>query len=140
MYIVTFLHIFICALLIAIVLLQQGRGADAGVTFGGGGGTVFGAAGADTLLAKITTGLAICFMITSVILSASQNKWAATEGSLFKDIKEAKPVSSSNVGADPEARQETAPLAAPSASAPEASAAPSTNGAAPESSPASGAN
>lgn len=120
MFIVAIIHLSICALLIGIVLLQQGRGADAGVTFGGGGGTVFGASGADTLLTKVTTILAICFMITSVILSASQNKWAATEGGLFKDLKDEKPAA-----AAPLAPVESAPEA-PQAPAPTETTAPST--------------
>lgn len=62
------LHLFICVLLIILVLLQQGKGADAGAVFGGGGNTMFGAAGADNFLTKFTTVLAICFMLSSVFL------------------------------------------------------------------------
>lgn len=64
------LHIIVCILLILIVLLQSGKGAEMGVSMGGGAGqTLFGAAGPATLLTKITTGVAIIFMITSLTLA-----------------------------------------------------------------------
>src|SRR4051812_20139466 len=62
------LHLFLCVVLIALVLLQQGKGASAGAVFGGSSNTLFGASGANTVLTKFTTGLAISFMITSVVL------------------------------------------------------------------------
>lgn len=64
------LHVATCLCLIAIVLLQHGKGADIGVSFGGGGSnTVFGARGAGNFLTKLTTGAAIVFMVTSFTLS-----------------------------------------------------------------------
>ncbi len=67
---ITTLHILVCVCLIAIVLLQQGKGADMGVVLGGGGSnTVFGARGAGNFLTKLTTGAAILFMVTSLTLS-----------------------------------------------------------------------
>ena len=64
------LHIIVCVLLILIVLLQSGKGAEMGVSLGGGASqTLFGAAGPATLLAKITTGVAIIFMLTSLTLA-----------------------------------------------------------------------
>jgi preprotein translocase subunit SecG len=64
------LHMATCLCLIAIVLLQHGKGADIGVSFGGGSSnTVFGARGAGNFLTKLTTGAAILFMITSFTLS-----------------------------------------------------------------------
>lgn len=63
-------HFIICIFLIIVVLLQAGKGADIGATFGGGGSqTVFGPRGAATLLSKITTGAAILFLLTSIILA-----------------------------------------------------------------------
>lgn len=68
--IVIALHITVCILLILIVLLQSGKGAEMGVSIGGGAGqTLFGAAGPATILTKITTGVAIIFMITSLTLA-----------------------------------------------------------------------
>ena len=84
MTLVTVVHVFICVVLIGIVLLQQGRGADMGATFGGGGTTLFGASGADTLLTKVTTGTAAAFMVTSVLLAIDAKQQRAPEGNLFK--------------------------------------------------------
>ena len=82
---VTTAHFFICFLLIGIVLLQQGKGADAGAAFGGGGQTVFGAAGADNLLTKVTTALAALFMVTSVFLAVSAKNKRVDGGNLFQE-------------------------------------------------------
>ncbi len=67
--IITFIHILVCFFLVVIVLLQHGKGADIGATFGGAGNTVFGTEGPVPLLNKITTGVAILFMITSISLA-----------------------------------------------------------------------
>ncbi len=68
--IVVTLHVTFCILLILIVLLQSGKGAEMGVSMGGGSGqTLFGASGPATLLAKITTAVAILFMVTSLTLA-----------------------------------------------------------------------
>jgi preprotein translocase subunit SecG len=64
------LHVFVCILLILIVLLQSGKGAEMGVSLGGGASqTLFGAAGPATLLTKVTTVVAVIFMITSLTLA-----------------------------------------------------------------------
>ena len=67
--IITFVHILVCFFLVVIVLLQHGKGADVGATFGGAGNTVFGTEGPVPLLNKVTTGVAIVFMLTSVTLA-----------------------------------------------------------------------
>ena len=67
---ITILHIVVCFLLIVIVLLQTGKGADIGAAFGGGSSqTVFGSAGPGGFLTKITTAVAVVFMITSIGLA-----------------------------------------------------------------------
>jgi preprotein translocase subunit SecG len=70
--VILLLHIMICALLVIIVLLQQSRGGGMSSVFGGGGGggadSLFGGKGATPFLVKVTTGLAISFFITSLIL------------------------------------------------------------------------
>ena len=66
----TILHVIVCVFLIAVVLLQRGKGAEIGAVFGGGGSsTVFGSRGAGNFLSKLTTGAAIVFMITSLSLA-----------------------------------------------------------------------
>lgn len=66
----TVLHVLMCFAIIAIVLLQAGKGADIGSAFGGAGSqAVFGSMGTPTVLGKITTGVAIVFAITSFTLA-----------------------------------------------------------------------
>lgn len=68
--IILVLHVIVAVGLIALVLLQQGKGADAGAAFGGGAsGTVFGAQGAASFLTRSTAVLAILFFITSLTLT-----------------------------------------------------------------------
>jgi len=66
---ITILHIAVCIILILVVLLQAGRGANMGAVFGGSSQTIFGSSGPGTFLGKVTTGVAIVFMITSLSLT-----------------------------------------------------------------------
>lgn len=59
------LHIIVCFLLIILILLQSGK-EGMGVIFGGGNSSVFGSTGAGGVLAKLTTLMAIIFVITSL--------------------------------------------------------------------------
>ena len=66
----TIVHVLTCGFLIAVVLLQHGKGADIGAAFGGGASnTVFGGRGAGNFLTKLTTASVIVFMTTSLVLS-----------------------------------------------------------------------
>jgi len=65
----TIVHVFVCLFLVGIVLLQHGKGADIGATFGGSSQSLFGTEGPLPLLNKITTAAAIIFMLTSVTLA-----------------------------------------------------------------------
>ena len=63
-------QILICVALVALVLLQQGRGADAGASFGGGSsGSLFGSRGPASFLSKVTAGLAVLFFANSLGLA-----------------------------------------------------------------------
>lgn len=66
---ISILHIVICLLLIFIVLIQSGKGADMGAAFGGSSQTLFGSAGPATFLGKMTSVIATVFMITSLWLA-----------------------------------------------------------------------
>ena len=69
-YFVIFLHVVACIFLIAVVLLQQGKGQDLASAFGGGGTqTAFGPRGSATVLSRATTILAGLFMVTSLALT-----------------------------------------------------------------------
>lgn len=64
------LHLIVCFFLIFIVLIQNSKGAEMGSAFGGGSSqTLFGGRGATTFLAKLTTSVAILFMVTSLTLA-----------------------------------------------------------------------
>jgi preprotein translocase subunit SecG len=66
--VVTIIHIIVCIGLILVVLLQTGKGAEVGAVFGGSSATIFGSSGAGNFLSRLTTGMAIVFMITSLTL------------------------------------------------------------------------
>jgi preprotein translocase subunit SecG len=65
--VVVVLHLLGALGVVALVLLQQGKGADAGASFGAGASnTVFGSQGSSTFLSKFTAILAACFFLTSL--------------------------------------------------------------------------
>ncbi|MHB8173778.1 MAG: preprotein translocase subunit SecG [Nitrospirota bacterium] len=64
------IHVIVCIAVVLVVLLQQGKGADIGATFGSGGSqTVFGSRGAGNFLTKLTAAAGAIFMITSLSLA-----------------------------------------------------------------------
>lgn len=64
------LHMFLCVGIIGLVLLQRGKGADAGAGFGAGAsGTVFGARGSASFLSRTTAVLATLFFATCLTLA-----------------------------------------------------------------------
>lgn len=78
-------HVLIAAGIIALVLLQQGRGADAGAAFGSGAsGTVFGAQGSATFLTRATGVLAALFFTTSLGLAIVGDTRQSEDG--FMDV------------------------------------------------------
>jgi preprotein translocase subunit SecG len=67
---VVIFHLLIAAAIVALVLLQRGKGADAGAGFGAGAsGTVFGARGSASFLSRTTATLAALFIATSLGLA-----------------------------------------------------------------------
>ncbi len=78
-------HVLISVSIVALILLQQGKGADAGAAFGGGSsGTVFGSQGSGTFLSRATAVLAALFFVTSLWL-AYLAKTDHTEGDAFDE-------------------------------------------------------
>lgn len=65
--VVTIIHVVVSIGLILVVLLQTGK-ADMGAVFGGSSSTIFGSSGAGNFLTRLTTGMAVVFMITSLTL------------------------------------------------------------------------
>lgn len=75
--------------LIGLILIQQGKGADAGASFGGGASqTVFGSSGSGNFLTKSTNILAMIFFATSLLLAyfTKQSISSGTETSLFEGV------------------------------------------------------
>ena len=75
-------HVIVCIFLVLTVLIQQGKGAEMGAVFGSSE-AIFGSSGPVSLLGKITTGLAIVFMLTSLgltYLSANKRPDTIMEG------------------------------------------------------------
>jgi preprotein translocase subunit SecG len=69
------LHVIVCAILVLVVLLQSGRGADLAGAFGGGATqTAFGSRGPASFLSKMTTIAAVVFMITCLALALISTK------------------------------------------------------------------
>ena len=78
------LHVITCVFLVLTVLLQQGKGAAIGAVFGSSD-TIFGSAGPASLLHKLTTGLAVLFMVSSLVLTyLSAHR---VEDSIMQDVE-----------------------------------------------------
>lgn len=78
------IHVFLALGIIALVLLQRGKGADAGAGFGAGAsGTVFGARGSASAFSRATAVLAALFFITSLTLA-----YLSGRGVVKKDTEE----------------------------------------------------
>jgi preprotein translocase subunit SecG len=138
---------FICAFgIIGLVLLQRGKGAEAGAGFGAGAsGTVFGARGATTALSRATAILAGAFMITSLSLTyVGSHHAAAPSSSILEQLsqKPATPPAPAPAGApgavapaEPLAPANSSSTGGASSSADSAPVAPAAGGAPPDSAP-----
>jgi preprotein translocase subunit SecG len=131
---ITVLHVLTCFILVVIVLLQTGKGADMGAVFGGGSSaTLFGSSGAGNLLTKVTTAAAFIFMVTSLILAYSSAE--RTPATIFDRTgigeEEAAVTNETAKGVAPEERtQEASDAGTTEAAAPADAAAPTAEGAA----------
>jgi len=84
------IHVGAALGVIGLVLLQHGKGADAGAAFGGGAsGSVFGATGSANFLSRTTAILATVFFITSIGLSVVINKQTGARGVMSKAVEPA---------------------------------------------------
>src|SRR5512135_3872352 len=97
------IHVLVSGILIGMVLLQKGKGADIGAAFGGASNTVFGPRGAQSFLAKLTTSAAVIFMITSFFLVVTSVK----KSSIMENVPA--PVTQSAPAAPPAAPAPAAP-------------------------------
>jgi len=104
---ITIIHVIVSVGLILVVLLQTGKGAEVGAVFGGSSSTIFGSSGAGNFLTRLTTGMAIVFMMTSLTLGYFAGK--KPTATIFDNRA---PVTEPKVPA-----QQTAPVQQPSAPA-----------------------
>lgn len=99
----TIVHVVVCLFLVGIVLLQHGKGADIGATFGGSSQSLFGTEGPLPLLNKITTAVAIIFMLTSVTLAYISSQ--SSSSSVMSEISVSQPAAQVEV-AQPLAKED----------------------------------
>ena len=79
-------HTVIALLIIVLVLLQRGKGADAGAAFGAGAsGTVFGARGSSSFFSRATAVCATAFFVSSLTLAYLSSQGSAAPESLLED-------------------------------------------------------
>ena len=125
-FLLIFLHIIVCFALIIIVLLQSGKGAEMGASFGASGSqSVFGAGGGSSFMSKLTTYAAVIFMLTSLSLAFISGKGGG--GSIMSGAKAPKAKAAPMGGMplqQPAAPGAPATAPAPPATAPAAPAAP----------------
>lgn len=88
-------HTLIALLIVALVLLQRGKGADAGAAFGAGAsGTVFGARGSSSFFSRATAVLATAFFASSLTLAYMSSQRAEAPASLIESaplVEDAEP-------------------------------------------------
>ena len=78
-------HTIIAVLIIALVLIQRGKGADAGAAFGAGAsGTVFGARGSSSFFSRMTAVLATAFFASSLTLAYMSSQRIEAPASLIE--------------------------------------------------------
>ena len=111
-----------CAGIIALVLIQRGKGADAGAGFGAGAsGTVFGARGAGTALSRATAVLVAVFMVNSLALAYMGTKKAEAPKTIIDTAGETVPAASAPLNLTvPAAGANSGAAAAPAPAAPAA--------------------
>ena len=107
------IHIFSAASIIALVLLQRGKGADAGAGFGAGAsGTVFGARGAGTALSRATAILAGIFMLTSLSLTYVGSHTTAAPATVLDRLSQQAPVAPTPASSAPVSSAPVSPTGA----------------------------
>ena len=119
--VVLVVHILAALGVIGLVLVQHGKGADAGAAFGGGSsGSLFGASGSANFLSRSTAALAAVFFVATLALAYMGNSRPSSAGSVLEGPAAAIPQSSAPAPVDttvPPASSVPAPAAAPAAGA-----------------------
>jgi preprotein translocase subunit SecG len=116
-------HVLLAFMIVGLVLLQRGKGAEAGAGFGSGAsGTVFGARGTSTLFSRLTAVFAALFFATSLTLAYVGTRSAAEPTTVLERAAQsaatASPTPTQPAGAPQGATAPAAPAAAPAPEAP----------------------
>lgn len=108
---IVILHVFVCFLMIGAILLQSGKGAEIGASFGGSSQTVFGSRGPANFLSKLTVVVAGVFMLTSLSLAilAKERNFASTVIDLNKKSEPAAPATPTQPATESNQSGNTAP-------------------------------
>ncbi len=96
-------HVIVCLVLVGLVLIQQGQGADAGAAFGSGASaTVFGSRGAGSFLTRLTAILATVLFLNSLVLAylGSQTGQPSSVTDKLAPAPASQPASPAPAGAD----------------------------------------
>jgi preprotein translocase subunit SecG len=119
---VSVVHIFTCVLLILVVLIQSGKGAEISASFGGSSQTVFGSSGGATFFVKFTSALAAIFFATSLFLTiyGGESRKSLFEGTFNSGLgttapQQQQPAANNNAAAPAAPAAQGAPATAPAA-------------------------
>ncbi|MCO8043838.1 preprotein translocase subunit SecG [Acinetobacter bohemicus] len=100
-------HIILAILMIVLILVQHGKGADAGASFGGGGAaTIFGASGSGNFLTRLTAVFTALFFVTSITLAIFAKK-QTTDAYSLSSVQSVPAAPAQPVETSPTAPQET---------------------------------
>ncbi|MGA2776308.1 MAG: preprotein translocase subunit SecG [Steroidobacteraceae bacterium] len=117
-------HVLLAFMIVLLVLVQRGKGAEAGAGFGSGAsGTVFGARGTSTLFSRLTAVFAALFFVTSLTLAYVGTRASAVPTTLLERAAQAETTSAVPSTPPPpstepmQAPANPAPAAAPTGSA-----------------------
>ena len=87
--ILLFIYVLVCIALIGFILVQQGKGANAGASFGGGAsGTMFGSAGAGNFLTRTSAILATGFFVIALVLGNINSHRGNVQKGTFDDLSQ----------------------------------------------------
>ncbi|MDB6103615.1 MAG: preprotein translocase subunit SecG, partial [Gammaproteobacteria bacterium] len=113
--VLTVIQVFSAFAIIGLVLLQRGKGAEAGAGFGAGAsGTVFGARGASTALSRATAIFAAVFMINSLLLAYTGTKQSeAQPRSILDEAADSAPKTPAGAAKTPPPATVPAPVPVP---------------------------
>ena len=118
------LHVLIATAIVGLVLLQRGKGADAGAGFGSGAsGTVFGARGSASFLSRTTATLAALFIATNLVLAYMGGRKTEAPSSVVDRVQQSDPANSAQnppalPNLPPAADSTSQPVEAPAPAAP----------------------